>query len=98
MGTYGKGIILLIIVLLFITFGVENSRTVQLKYYFEGLTIDFPIYGVVYISIIIGIVIGMITGLRSRLNMRKTVKHLEKENRELKEMVPKEPSSTESAP
>ena len=88
MGNYGKGILLLIIVLLFITFGLENNQPVQLKYYFKGLTTDFPLYGVVYISIIVGIIIGMIIGLRSRLHMRKTVKNLQKENSELKGMVP----------
>jgi len=97
-GTYGKGIILLIIVLLFVTFGVENSQSVQLKYYFEGLTINSPLYAVVYVSIIIGIVVGIIMGLRSRVSMRKTVRNLQKENRELKELTSKEPGPREPEP
>ena len=82
MGGYVKGLISVVVILFFITFGVENSQLVQVKYYLNTLTVNFPLYGVVYVSIIIGIVIGMIVGFRSRLHMRKTIKNLQKENRE----------------
>ena len=90
MGGYVKGVILVVVILFFITFGVENSQHVQVKYYLNTLTINFPLYGVVYVSIIIGIIIGMIVGFRSRLHMRKTIKNLQKENRELIEGVTEE--------
>jgi putative membrane protein len=90
MGTYAKWIILIIILLFFITFGVKNNQPVSLNYYLNIGTGELPLYGVIFISILVGIFIGMIMGLRSRLNLRKTVKNLQMENRELKEKAMEE--------
>ena len=86
MGTYVKWIILIIILLFFITFGVKNNQPIQLNYYFDILTRELPLYGVIYIAIVVGIFIGMVMGLRSRLNLRKTVKDLRRENRDLSQI------------
>ena len=80
---YVKWIILIIVLLFFITFGVKNSAPVYLNYYFNLQYIELPLYGLVYIAILLGIFIGMIVGVFDRLNLRKTVKRLEKEKREL---------------
>ena len=96
MGAYGKGILLILVLLFLVTFGVENSQSAQIKYYLNSLTIDLPLYGMVYASIIIGIVIGMVIGFLSRLNLRKTIKNLEMENRELKERVGEEMEEKEA--
>ena len=80
---YAKWIILIIVLLFFITFGVKNSAPVYLNYYFNLQYIELPLYGLVYIAILLGIFIGMIVGVFDRLNLRKTVKRLEKEKKEL---------------
>jgi uncharacterized integral membrane protein len=82
---YVKWIILIIVLLFFITFGVKNSAPVYLNYYFNLQYIELPLYGLVYIAILLGIFIGMIVGIFDRLNLRKTVKRLEKEKKELHE-------------
>jgi uncharacterized integral membrane protein len=85
MRTYAKWTILIIILLFFITFGVKNNQPVSLNYYLNIGTGELPLYGIIYTAILIGIFIGMIVGLRSRLNLRKQIKNLERETRELGE-------------
>jgi uncharacterized integral membrane protein len=87
MGGYVKNIILIIVLLFLVTFGVKNSQPIQLYYYLNFETGAFPLYGLVYISIVIGIVIGMLVGVYDRFDLRRRVKRLERENRELKEHV-----------
>jgi uncharacterized integral membrane protein len=84
MGPYIKGIALIIMLLLFITFGVKNSQSVHIGYYGKTLDFDLPVYGLVYLCMLIGVLAGMIIGYVQRLNLRKTVKTLERENSELK--------------
>jgi uncharacterized integral membrane protein len=90
MGSYVKGIILVFVLLFFITFGVKNSQLIQLYYYLNFETGAFPLYGLAYLCIVIGIVIGMIVGIYDRIDLRRTVKRLRRENRELKERVVEE--------
>ena len=90
MGSYVKGIILVVVLLFFITFGVKNSQLIQLYYYLNFETGAFPLYGLVYISIVIGIIIGMIVGIFDRFDLRRKVKRLQRENKELKEKVVEE--------
>ena len=85
MGPYIKGIVLIIILLFFITFGIKNSESVHIGYYGNTLDADLPVYGLVYLCLLIGVVVGMIIGYVQRLNLRRTVKTLEHENSELKE-------------
>jgi uncharacterized integral membrane protein len=85
MGSYVKGIILVVVLLFFITFGIKNSQLIQLSYYLNFETGAFPLYGLVYLSIVIGIVIGMIVGIYDRFELRRKVKRLRQENKELKE-------------
>lgn len=87
MGNYLKVIILVIILLFLITFGVKNSHPIQLSYYFNIPTIDIPLYALVYLSVVIGIFIGMIIGISRRLSLRRTVKTLKRDNRELEKRV-----------
>jgi uncharacterized integral membrane protein len=87
--TYVKSIILIIVLLFLITFGVKNNQPTLLNYYFNITTGTIPLYGIVYISIIIGIIIGMIVGISSRLTLHRKVRHLQRENREIKEKIEK---------
>jgi uncharacterized integral membrane protein len=84
---YIKSIILIIVLLFLVTFGVKNSQPIQLYYYLNFETGAFPLYGLVYISIVVGIVIGMIVGVYDRFDLRRRVRRLDRENRELKEHV-----------
>ena len=93
--SYTKGTILIIILLFLITFGVRNSHPVQLNYYFNIPSINVPLYGLAYISVIIGIFIGMLIGISRRLSLHKTVKALERENRELEKKVTEEKKEEE---
>jgi len=87
---YVKSIILIIVLLFLITFGVKNNQPTLLNYYFSITTGTIPLYGIVYISIIIGIIIGMIVGISSRLALHRKVRHLQRENRTLREKAEEE--------
>jgi uncharacterized integral membrane protein len=86
---YVKSIILIIVLLFLITFGVKNNQPTLLSYYFNITIGAIPLYGIVYIAIIIGIVIGMIVGISSRVALRRKVRHVQLENRELREKIEK---------
>jgi uncharacterized integral membrane protein len=94
---YIKSIIMIIILLFLVTFGVKNSQPVQIYYYLNFQTGAFPLYGLVYLCIVIGIVIGMIVGIYDRIGLRRRVKRLERENRELKEKVIEEEKEEDTA-
>jgi uncharacterized integral membrane protein len=87
MGSYFKAIILILVLMFLITFGVKNSQTVLLSYYFGVVDIGTPLYALVYFSVVIGIFVGMVIGLQTRLTLRRRVKILERENIDLKEKV-----------
>lgn len=87
MGVYIKWIVIIIVLLFFITFGVKNSQSVYLNYYFNIQNLQLPLYGLAYICILFGIFIGMIVGLLSRLNLSGTLKRLKTENRDLRERL-----------
>jgi uncharacterized integral membrane protein len=87
---YIKSIIMIIILLFLVTFGVKNSQSIQIYYYLNFQTRAFPLYVLVYLCVVIGIVIGMIVGIYDRIDLRRRVKRLQRENRELKEKVVEE--------
>jgi uncharacterized integral membrane protein len=87
MGNYVKSIFLIIILLVLVTFGIKNSETLKLHYYFDLHSIDFPIYGLVYASVLLGVIIGMLVGIRTNFSRRKKIKALEKENKALKAKI-----------
>ena len=90
MKNYIKAVFLIIVLLFLVTFGIKNNQPVQLNYYFEWHTIDFPIYILAYASVIIGIFIGMLIGINSRFQQRRKIKILEKLTNELKTKADKE--------
>jgi uncharacterized membrane protein YciS (DUF1049 family) len=93
MGTYVKWIIIIVILLFFITFGVKNSQTVYLNYYFSVQGIELPLYGLVFISILLGIAAGMIIGVADRLILKRKVKDLAREIREQQEKIARQEES-----
>ena len=90
MKSYVKALGLIIILLFLVTFGIRNNQLIQLNYYFDFRTADFPLYLLVYGCATIGIFIGMLIGITSRLQQRKKVKMLTKLNTELKTRAEKE--------
>ena len=95
MASYLKGIILIIVLIILVTFGVKNSQSVQLHYYFNMVSVGIPVYVIVYLSIVIGIIVGMIVGIYSRFELRRKVRHLQRENRDLKVKVAAEEKEKE---
>lgn len=95
MGNYVKSIILIIVLLFLVTFGAKNSHPTQLRYYFDLVSVDIPLYGVVYLAIVVGIIIGMIVGIYDRIALRGRIRRLQRENRELKEKVVQEEKKEE---
>jgi uncharacterized integral membrane protein len=87
MGSYVKAVILLIVLVILVTFGINNLLPVRLHYYFGISSRPLPLYGVVYGAMLIGIFIGMLVGINSRFTQRKKIRMLQKENRELKGKV-----------
>jgi len=87
MGSKIRLIIYIAGIFLLASFGVKNSQPVQLKYYFNLINIEMPLYGLIFVSIFIGIAIGFFMGFVSNLRQRRTIKALERENKELKVKV-----------
>ena len=84
MGRSVKGVIFIIVLLFLTTFGVKNNQPVQLKYYFNIMPVDIPLYAMVYILLVIGMVIGLFIGISKRFSQSRTIKGLQRENNELK--------------
>ncbi len=90
MGSYVKAILLLIVLVILVTFGINNLEPIRLHYYFGLSSMPLPLYGVVYGAMLLGIFIGMLVGINSRFTQRKKIKTLQRENRELKAKVGEE--------
>ena len=84
MGRFIKGIIFIIVLVFLTTFGVKNNQPVQIKYYFNIMPVEIPLYAMVYILLVIGVVIGLFIGIAKRFSQSKTVRGLQRENNELK--------------
>jgi uncharacterized integral membrane protein len=93
MGAYAKWIIVIVVLLFFITFGVKNSQMVYLNYYFNIEGLELPLYGLVFISILVGIVTGMAIGVTNRFTLKRKVKDLSRETRELREKIARQEES-----
>jgi uncharacterized integral membrane protein len=87
MGIYIKWVIMIILLLFFITFGIQNSQLVSLHYYFSIQGVELPLYGLVFIAILLGIAAGMLIGIADRWALGKKAKDLKRENRDLSEKL-----------
>ena len=84
MGRFIKGSIFITVLLFLTTFGVKNNQPVQLKYYFNIMPIEIPLYAMVYILLVIGVVIGLFIDVSKRFSQSRTIRGLQRENNELK--------------
>jgi uncharacterized integral membrane protein len=87
MAAYVKGIFGIALLLLFITFGVENSGHVTLNYYSGFFPVRAPLYALMYLCIAGGIIVGMVIGFSRRHKLRKELRNLESEVRDLRHQV-----------
>jgi len=79
MGTYVKGVVIVLVLLFLVTFGVKNSQPVQLNYYFGLTNLEIPLYGLVYLSLLIGVFVGMGVGIFKRIQLGRAVKRLQRQ-------------------
>lgn len=72
--------------LFFITFSLSNSQSIQLNFF--GLLLKpIPVSLLVLIPFLVGVVLGNILGLAERFSLKREVKRLRKELKELKETL-----------
>ena len=90
MKSYIKAAGLIIILLFLVTFGNKNDYLIQLNYFFEYRSAEFPLYLLAYGCVVIGIFVGMLIGITGRFHRRKKIKMLTKLNNELKAKIEKE--------
>ena len=95
MKSYIKAAGLIIILLFLVTFGIKNNHNIQLNYYFEYRTVEFPLYLLAYGCAVLGIFVGMLIGITNRFHQRKKVKVLTKLNNELKTKIEKQTPEAE---
>ncbi len=95
MKSYVKAAGLIIILLFLVTFGIKNNHNIQLNYYFEYRTLEFPLYLLAYGCAVLGIFVGMLIGITHRFRQRKKVKVLTKLNNELKAKIEKQTPKAE---
>lgn len=81
---YIKAVVLIIILFFLLTFGIKNSGSVSISYYFGLIDIMVPMYAVVYACLVLGVIIGLIIGFVCRMGIKRELKALEKENKEIK--------------
>lgn len=72
--------------LFFITFSLSNSQSIQLNFF--GLLLKpIPVSLLVLIPFLVGVVLGNILGLAERFSLKREMKRLRKELKELKETL-----------
>ena len=96
MKSYIKAVGLIIILLFLVTFGIKNNHVIQLNYYLDYNSIDFPLYLLAYGCVVLGIFVGMLIGITNRFHQRKKVKVLTKLNNELKAKIEKQTPKEET--
>lgn len=79
-------ILIMILILFVITFSLENTIPIKLKYY-DFFNIEWPIYMLLFISCLIGIVFMGCLGIVERFRLSRTIAHLNKTIRDLRREV-----------
>ena len=87
MVNYIKGTVLVFVLLFLTTFGIKNSQTVEVKYYFDSLNFNIPLYGLAYSCLLLGFLLGIATGIVKRFQQSRRVSELHRENKALEKKV-----------
>ncbi len=79
-------IIIILIMLLLITFSLENTVVVQLKYY-DFMKQSVPIYMLIFLSFLAGVIFAGLMGIVERFRMNRTISKLNKAVRDLRRQI-----------
>jgi len=79
-------ILIMILVLFVITFSLENTIPIKLKYY-DFIYVEWPTYMLLFISCLIGVVFMGCMGIVERFRLSRTIAHLNKTIRDLRREV-----------
>lgn len=81
--SYFKAIVLIVVLVFFATFSIKNSGAVNISYYFGILNVSAPLYLIVLACLLIGFVVGLLFSLAGRFTLKKRLRTLEKEYKEI---------------
>ena len=70
------GIILIIII--FLTFAMRNTHSIELSYYYIGKN-TFPVWGVVLIPFFLGVIAGNMLDVIQRFRLKSEIRKLKRE-------------------
>ncbi|PIP07099.1 MAG: hypothetical protein COX51_07375 [Syntrophobacteraceae bacterium CG23_combo_of_CG06-09_8_20_14_all_50_8] len=76
-------IIVVFIMLFIITFSLQNTSVVPLKYY-DIIDKEMPAYMLMFIAFLAGVIFTGLMGFMERLNMTRTIRQLNKTIRDLR--------------
>lgn len=79
-------ILIMILILFVITFSLENTIPIKLKYY-DFFNVEWPTYMLLFISCLIGVVFMGCLGIVERFRLSRTIAHLNKTIRDLRREV-----------
>lgn len=87
-------IVVVCVVLLIISFSLQNASAVQLKYY-NLLDATLPAYMLMFVAFLAGVLFTGLMGLGERLNLMKTNRQLSKTVRDLRREIHAQDMGTE---
>jgi len=79
-------VIIVLVMLFIITFSLENTSSIQLKYY-DLINVTAPTYMLVFISFLVGVIFTGFMGIVERFRLNRTITKLNKTIRELRREV-----------
>lgn len=79
-------IIIVLVMLFIITFSLENTFAIKLKYY-DLVNVTVPTYMLVFISFLVGVIFTGFMGIVERFRLSRTITKLNKTIRELRREV-----------
>lgn len=82
--SYIKAIVIIIVLFFLVTFAVKNSGAVQISYYFGIFNANVPLYFLAYACLVLGVIIGWLISFGGRLTLKRKLKTIEKEHKEIR--------------
>ena len=76
-------VLAMLLILFIITFSLDNTTPVQVKYY-DFLSIEWPIYMLLFVACMFGIIFTGCLGLVERFRLSRTIARLNKTIRDLR--------------
>lgn len=89
-------VVVVCVVLLIISFSLQNASVVPLKYY-DLLDVALPAYMLMFIAFLAGVIFTGLMGLAERLNLTKTNRQLNKTLRDLRREMRAHETGSEDA-